>query len=896
MSYIFDILAACKYPGKMAPIRSVFILENKIMSPNYVSVSAEDFSSALLTNDVLTRRGFQIFESHLYTLTFQDGKTFRYLIEDRLSNYTVDLKLTPDGAQAACSCAFAEQRCSHIVAALLALREFLSSKPGPAEGEKYTREEMISRVTEEREEKALKESMTLQLGETVYGIHQVTGAGGAAYELTIRAFSPLNGYCSCPDFRTNKLGFCKHLLFAAHQIKKRTPLRQQISNSVYPFGEIYCDPLNDYQITHFNVNGQTQGLEQVFCGRTHLAQERYPQLLSWLRDLDGEKNLLIRPEVYEKVERHFNQRALQRLAETENADFTSIKLELFPYQQEGVRFAAFKSGSIIADEMGLGKTAQAIAAAVNKKRLFDFRRTLIVCPATLKQQWQKEIGRFTGEKAEIVQGPRSERLKQYRQSDAFFLIINYEALLRDIIELKKYPPDFMILDEAQRIKNYATKTANAVKAIPKKHSLVITGTPIENRLIDLYSITQFIDPELLSPLWEFSMNHCYFDKSKKNKITGYYNLQALKEKISPILLRREKQEVLRQLPPIQEMTVPIQLTPEQAEMHAGFAKSLSTYINKKHLTLYDMQRIQQILASMRMVCDSTYLIDKETNLSPKLDELQDILLEQLDILHGKKKILLFSEWKTMLHLIANLLAKHDIGFVTFSGDVAVSKRGALIDEFSSNPDCKVFLSTEAGGAGLNLQCADTVINFELPWNPAKKNQRVGRVHRLGQKSSHITVINLVAQNSIESRIAEGLVLKSSLFEAVLNDKDQNDEVDFSRRGRATFIQELQNLVSGLETELMQESVEPVAEPAVESQVMNELAAAEEETRIAVEPAPAVDEAALQQTLDQGLQFLNGIFKMATGNSLLTEEQTIAIDAETGEVTIKFKLPKMSRPA
>ena len=866
------------------------------MNPGYVTVSSEDFISAHLSNDALTRRGFQIFESHLYTLTFQDGKTFRYLIEDRLSNYTVDLKLTPDGAQAACSCAFAKQRCSHVVAALLALREFLSSKPGPAEGERYTREEMIRRVSEEREEKAARESMILRLGESVYGIHQVTGAGGARYELTIRAFAPLNGYCSCPDFRTNKLGFCKHLLFAAQHIQKRTPLLRQIPESGYPFGEIYCDPLNDYQITHFNVNGHAKRLQQVFDGRTHLTPERYPHLLTWLRDLDGARNLMIRPEVYDKIERHFNQRALQRLAETEKADFTSVKLELFPYQQEGVRFAAFKSGCIIADEMGLGKTAQAIVAALNKKRLFDFRRTLIVCPATLKQQWQKEIGRFTGENAEIIQGSRPERLKQYRQSGAYFLITNYEALLRDILELKKYPPDFMILDEAQRIKNYATKTANAVKAIPKKHSLVITGTPIENRLIDLYSITQFIDPELLAPLWEFSMNHCYFDKSKKNKITGYYNLQALKEKISPILLRREKQEVLQQLPPISEMTVPIQLTPEQAEMHAGFAKSLSSYINKKHLTPYDMQRIQQILASMRMVCDSTYLIDKETNLSPKLDELQDILLEQLNILHGNRKILIFSEWKTMLHLIANLLRKHDIGFVTLSGDVAVNKRGAVIDEFSSNPDCKVFLSTEAGGSGLNLQCADTVINFELPWNPAKKNQRIGRVHRLGQKSSHITVINLVAQNSIESRIAEGIVLKSSLFEAVLNDKNQNDEVDFSRRGRATFIQELQNLVSGLEIELAQEAVELAAEPAGESQVMNELAAVEEETPLTAEPAPAVDEAVLQQTLEQGLQFLNGIFKMATGNSMLTEEQSIAVDAETGEVTIKFKLPKLGRPA
>lgn len=865
------------------------------MIQDAVTLSHEEISSAPLINDAHTRRGFQIFESHLYTLTFQDGKSFRYVIEDRLSSYTVDITIKPEGAQMSCSCAFAEQRCSHIVAAMLALREYLAAQSGSRRGEKYEREEMIARVTEERQEKAAREPMKLRLGESIYGIHEVSGAAGVIYRLSLRNFSPLSGYCSCPDFRTNKLGFCKHLLFAADQIHNRKALRDKMLNSAYPFGEIYCDPLNDYNITHFNLTRHNQRLEEIFQGHSHLPPDRYPYLLSWLQELDGEKDILIRPEVHQKIESYFNRRSLQRLAETEEIDFTAIKIELFPYQRLGVQFAVFKSGCIIADEMGLGKTAQAIAVALQKKRIFDFKRTLIVCPATLKHQWQKEIERFSHEKAEIVQGSRPERLRQYQQSTAFFLITNYESLLRDITVLQQNPPDFMILDEAQRIKNYATKTANAVKSLPKKHSLVITGTPIENRLIDLYSITQFVDHELLAPLWEFSMNHCYFDKSKKNKITGYYNLQALKKKMSAILIRREKEQVLRQLPPIQEMTVPVQLAPEQAEMHAGFVHALGAIVNKKHLNFYDLQRIQQLLASMRMACDSTYLIDKETNISPKLDELQDILLEQLDVVHRPKKILIFSEWKTMLHLIANTLRKHDIGFVTLSSDVAVEKRGALIDEFSTNPDCKVFLSTEAGGAGLNLQCADTVINFELPWNPARKNQRIGRVHRLGQKSEHITVINLVAQQSIEQRIADGLVLKESLFQAVLNRQDLNDEVDFSRHGRATFIQELQNLVAGLESLIIEEPVDATTQTAAAIEAEPEQAGVESEEMepTLAEPASAIDQATLQQTLDQGLQFLNGIFKMATGNSLLTENQTISIDAETGEVTIKFKLPKVT---
>ncbi len=253
------------------------------------SVSKTDLESGALKNDAMTRRGFQIFESQLYTLTFQDGKTFRYLIEDRLSNYTVDIQLKADGAQTSCSCAFAKQRCSHIVAAILALRQQLSAKPGPAEGSKYTREEMIERVTEERQEKAAQEAMKLRLGETVFGIHQVSGSAGSVYQLTIRDFEPLNGYCSCPDFRTNKLGFCKHLLFAAVQIQTKKALRQRIRLKNYPFGEIYCDPLQDYQITHFNVTVRPDRLRQVFQGRSHLTPDRYPHLLTWLRELDGEK-------------------------------------------------------------------------------------------------------------------------------------------------------------------------------------------------------------------------------------------------------------------------------------------------------------------------------------------------------------------------------------------------------------------------------------------------------------------------------------------------------------------------------------------------------------------------------------------------------------------------------
>ncbi len=308
----------------------------------------------------------------------------------------------------------------------------------------------------------------------------------------------------------------------------------------------------------------------------------------------------------------------------------------------------------------------------------------------------------------------------------------------------------------------------------------------------------FIDPEVLAPQWEFSMNHCYFDREKKNQITGYFNLQELKDRLADHVIRREKSDVLSQLPAVQEVTVPVELHEAQAEIHAGLARSPAPILHKKFKTVYDMQRIQQILLNMRMVYDSTFLVDKETNHSPKLDELKTILLEKLDLKKRKRKVIIFSEWKTMLHLIGKMLKANGIRFVTLSGDVQVKKRGLLIDEFANNPDLLVFLSTEAGGSGLNLQFADTVINFDLPWNPAKKNQRIGRINRIGQTARKLTAINMVAVNSIEQNIANGIVVKEALFDAVLKDASMTEEVDFSSRGRSTFIDQVEKMTQPAE--------------------------------------------------------------------------------------------------
>lgn len=410
---------------------------------------------------------------------------------------------------------------------------------------------------------------------------------------------------------------------------------------------------------------------------------------------------------------------------------------------------------------------------------------------------------------------------------------------------------------------------------------------IENKLIDLYSIVGFLDPKFLSPLWDFSYQYCYFDEKLKNKITGYYNLKQLKERIKPILLRRTKNEVIKELNNINEITIPVNLHPVQREFHASYAMGVAKIIGKKFKTLYDWQRLNMLLTSMRMVCDSSFLIDPTTNFSPKLIELKDVLLEKLDLPNNERKVIIFSEWTKMNHIIGKFLLENKITFIELNGKVPIKKRQALIKEFESNENIQVFLSTEAGGTGLNLQVADTVINFELPWNPAKKNQRIGRIDRLGQKNKNLTVINFISKDSIEMKIASGLKVKQNLFDNVLNIDSNDDTVDFSDKGRGQFLKELElSMKEFSSTDITREQddlVENIAEQR------NELTADERiiSEKNQKEQAEKIEQ--LEDVMNKGMEFLSMMFKMSTGKEFNTDKNKIEIDKETGEVLMRFKL-------
>ncbi|MDR1099013.1 MAG: DEAD/DEAH box helicase, partial [Treponema sp.] len=748
-----------------------------------------------------------------------------------------------------------------------------------ANDKRFTREGMIRRVLDERRDRADKADYRVQWADNIYGDHILTNEKGTRYTVFLRDFERETGYSDSADAAYNKLGTTKHIMYAFAKLKENKSLFNKLDKT-FPFIEIYCDPLNEYKISwYYPAEPPATGLPvtklpaaeqeliaRFFKTKSFLEESKVKSFLTFIEAAESFDTIRVRPEVREKVERYYEDLMLEDLRKNAQPDFSRVKAELFPYQVEGINFALFRRAAIIADEMGLGKTVQAIGTAVLKKQIFGFTKTLVICPATLKSQWKKEIEKFSGEKALIPSGPPAERAKQYLLPGYFFYIVNYETVLRDSQAMNQADFDLLILDEAQKIKNYETKTASAVKRLKAKHTLVITGTPIENRLIDIYSIIHTIDPHYLGPLWEISYQHCLFDPQKPNKINGYYDLQSLNDRLAGILIRREKRAVLSQLPAVQQKDVPVELSPLQREYHAGYMQGIGKIIRKKYLTPYDLQRLNQLLGSARMVCDSSYLVDEATRDSPKLLELEDILLEKLDIKNQDRKVIVFSEWIKMHRLIGQMLRKRGVGFTELNSTVPVHQRGALIKEFERNRACKVFLSTEAGGAGLNLQAADVLINFELPWNPAKKNQRIGRIDRLGQKSAKLLIYNLISRNSIEQQIAAGLLVKQSLFEGVLSGGSDINYVDFSSKGRSQFIQQLEALIAGQEAEVKEAESAPIPEVPASGQAEQ-----------------------LEQVLASGMTFLAGIFKLSTGADLAFGNQKLEVDRQTGEVRLTFKI-------
>ncbi len=873
-------------------------------------LSNDTIKQNVANSDIIFSRGENIYLLGNYSNEEADSKkgVYSYTMNGNYGDYTVHVSLGRGQVEAECSCPFPHDGCKHVVAACLDIahrqkREQKSAISNLSGNEYLTPEEIRNLALESRKERARQENLVLFRGDTYKGRHIVKTVKNREYMVTIHSPAKRTGHCTCPDFTSNHLEVCKHMLFVYNQFEDEKDFLKQSEMEVFPFIHITWNSRLQAPECYYEKIGDPEldkTIQEIFSEKRIYTRDSINQLYKLYHNSDGTSELQFDGYLLQRMEDVLYQKEIGKLERKFKPDYSFLTTELYPYQKEGVRFAVFKKAAIIADEMGLGKTLQAIAVAELKKQIFGFTKVLVITPASVKDQWKREIEKFSSETAVVVSGGKKNRQQIYEEDKSFFKITNYEAAMRDILTIIRWSPDFVILDEAQRIKNFETKTHQALLSIPRKHSLVITGTPLENKLVDVYGIVQFSDHTLLTPLWAFAANHFNMSKSRKNKVLGYRNLETVHNKLKSLIIRRRKEDVFDSLPDEIVNTYYLDLSMEQEEIHQGYLASMFAIISKKILTPMDIKRLQKILLSMRMVCDSTYLIDKQTNISPKLAELANILREL--VIENGRKVVLFSEWTTMTYLIGKVLSDMGIDFVELTGKVPTTKRQKLIDEFDSNSSCKVFLSTDAGGVGLNLQSADCVINFELPWNPAKLNQRIGRISRIGQKSSKINVVNLVTKNSIEEKVFAGINLKQELFDAVLS--GGVDEIDFSQESKAKFVNQIRAMFGEEPIEPSVKTVPPELDeqtphflnPNILSESENNIdVTAEEfgeEETVTDAPVPAMEPEQLESVLNQGIAFLDALSQMATGKAIVSSgtKKAIEIDRETGEVVLRFKMP------
>jgi SNF2 family DNA or RNA helicase len=619
-------------------------------------------------------------------------------------------------------------------------------------------------------------------GKGYFGRYAVKNpATGGQYAVTLRGFDVGDNRCTCPDFKSNTLGTCKHIEAVLATVAADAPATVRRRKAAVTRPEVileYGPRLSlRLRLPPRHSDELAQVARRFFDGEgLWKSGDEFAAFTEAARGVP--EDIVIDPEAYEFIDRAIEARLMAEREREWLADLDAgrtpeplrdlLRTPLYDYQMRGAIFAACRGRTILGDDMGLGKTVQALAAAEILARVRGIRSVVVVAPASVKYQWESEIRRLTDRLVLVIDGDRAARIGQY-QAPAFYRLVNYEQATRDLDRLNAMTPDLVILDEAQRIKNWESKTSRAVKKLRSRYAIVLTGTPIENKLEELYSIVQFVDDRRLGPAFQFLHDHRIEDM--EGRLVGYRNLDAL-----------------TQLPERTDAIRYVELSPAQREPYDEQRRALVRLLAKPLLTDLDRQRILACLTNMRLVCNSTFLFDKSTHVSPKLDELAE-LVGELTAEAGHKAVV-FSQWETMLREAAAVLDRRGVGYALLHGRIPGPDRRALIERFHDDPQCRLFLSTDAGGVGLNLQNADTVIQLELPWNPAVQEQRVGRVHRLGQRRP-VRVISLVTHGTIEERMLRVMEQKQALFAGVF--ASDSDEVEFAALNQASIVAAMRDL-------------------------------------------------------------------------------------------------------
>ncbi|NQU63754.1 MAG: DEAD/DEAH box helicase family protein, partial [SAR324 cluster bacterium] len=756
-----------------------------------------------LTSDSVIKKGLAYAKENRVTDMRRDDNQLWAYVEGNSEESPYRVELETDGTvgiQVSCQCTnCSEPVCKHAIALLY---HYAAQLPlADLEINNALGEAIDERIKRGRTEVNVSHTS----GEPWFGSWDASSITSSThrpqtYRVQIRSIRDRINYCSCPDFAVNQLGTCKHIEAVLHQVNKRADF-ETIKNQPPINAFIYLDweAKNAPQI-RLKQGGQSEPdldllLDKNFDEQGFFSKRLPDDFFKFADALYGRSDFHLGEDVRLYVERLAAdishemraQKIKERISQT-NGLIPGIKARLYPYQVEGVSYLAGTGRCLLADDMGLGKTLQAIAAAHWLITDSEIEKILVVCPASLKYQWAREIEKFSGHSTQIIQGNPEARLAQYRKAKTF-VIVNYELVLRDLTVINEvHRPDLLILDEAQRIKNWRTKIASTIKLIPSAYTFVLSGTPLENRLEDLYSLMQVINPHILGPLWKYLLDFHVTDE--RGKVLGYRNLSVLRQRIHPVMLRRDRRLVRDQLPDRTETRLDVPMTANQRELHdsaLSTAGQLAHIAKKRPLTPSEQHRLMAALQTARMACNAAGLVDKDTIGSPKLDELA-IILDDLCLQNGLK-VVVFSQWERMTKMVEDLLQEMKIGSVRLHGGIPTAKRGDLMDRFREDDATQVFISTDAGGVGLNLQSGSALVNLDIPWNPAVLEQRIARIHRLGQKNK-VQIIKLIAADSYEESVLHMLTGKQDLFNNVIDPDAEEDVVGVSKRMLETLIEDL----------------------------------------------------------------------------------------------------------
>lgn len=511
-----------------------------------------------------------------------------------------------------------------------------------------------------------------------------------------------------------------------------------------------------------------------------------------------------------------------------------FKGTLYPYQQESVDSMVDRGAMLLGLVMGAGKTVTTIAAIEKLFEANEIDRCLVIVPASLKYQWQREINKFTDSRCVVIDGQPKTREKLWRNAiSSKYVIVNPESMARDVEHLTHCAVQAVVVDEATIIKSRVSKRSKLIKKVGRKapYRYALTGQPIENRPEELFSIMEFVDPSVLGRFDLF--DRTFIVRDHFGKPTRYRNLGTLHESMQECMIRKTREDIADQLPKIIHQTIPVPFDTRGGSLYRLISNDLLNELQKamsSHGGSFNLWRhyndpasneaqgqIMSRLTVLRMLCDNPKLVEvsakayndpdrpnqgsayadiitrkgllESVTESPKLDAVLEYIREVLEE-DEKNKVVLFSFFKENLKLIKEATCGIT-NSVLFTGDVSSEDKDKAKQQFSKDPNTRLFLSSDAGGYGVDLPMANYLISYDLPWSSGKLEQREARIIRLSSEFPHVTIATFVMQGSIEERQYEMLQQKRSINEAFIDGKhhDMKGGFDITLSSLSSFLRD-----------------------------------------------------------------------------------------------------------